>query len=159
MSAFLAATAVGVFVGYLTAFRVLMVWVFDRTGSLFVAMLMHASLTASLLILNPVGISGARLLAYSFALALALWVVVAGVVVTAARRLSQQHSLGSREVSAIMRGAPAPPLAGPPLPLQRLQQVLGADQVVVEDPPRHVEQIANQGIAHGVADGHPRLRA
>ena len=109
VSAFLAATAVGVFVGYLTAFRVLMVWVFDRTGSLFVAMLMHASLTASLLILNPVGISGAHLLAYSFALALALWVVVAAVVVTAARRLSQQHSLGSREVSAIIRGAPAPP--------------------------------------------------
>ena len=76
VSVFLAATAVGVFVGYLTAFRVLMVWVYDRTESLFVAMLMHVSLTASLLILNPLGISGVHLLAYSFALAAAVWVVV-----------------------------------------------------------------------------------
>ena len=34
-------------VGILPAYRVLMVWVYDRTGSLLVAMLMHASLTAS----------------------------------------------------------------------------------------------------------------
>jgi uncharacterized protein len=32
---------------FLVAFRVLMVWVYDRTGSLLVAMLMHTSLTAS----------------------------------------------------------------------------------------------------------------
>ncbi len=38
----------------LPAYRVLMVWVYDRTGSLLVAMLMHASLTAStLFILAP----------------------------------------------------------------------------------------------------------
>jgi membrane protease YdiL (CAAX protease family) len=34
-------------VGQLTAYRVLMVWVYDRTESLLVATLMHASLTAS----------------------------------------------------------------------------------------------------------------
>jgi uncharacterized protein len=77
VSVYLAATALGVFVGYLTAFRVLMVWVYDRTESVFVGMLMHASFTASLLILNPVEIAGARLLAYSFALAGAVWIVVA----------------------------------------------------------------------------------
>ena len=82
VSVFLAATAFGVFVGYLTAFRVLMVWVYDRTESLFVAMLMHVSITASLLILNPLEISGVHLLAYSFALAAAVWVVV-GVVAVA----------------------------------------------------------------------------
>jgi hypothetical protein len=38
----------------LTAYRVLMVWVYDRTGSLLVAWLRHASLTASLaFILRP----------------------------------------------------------------------------------------------------------
>ena len=63
-SVFLTATAIGVFVGYLTAFRVLMVWLYDRTESLFVAMLMHVSLTASLLILNPLGITGANLVIY-----------------------------------------------------------------------------------------------
>jgi hypothetical protein len=42
-------------VGGLTAYRVLMVWVYDRTESLLVAMLMHASLIAStLFILVPV---------------------------------------------------------------------------------------------------------
>ena len=40
-------------VGQLPAYRVLMVWVYDRTGSLLVAMLMHASLTACTLILTP----------------------------------------------------------------------------------------------------------
>lgn len=77
MPVYLAATAAGVFVGYLTAFRVLMVWVYDRTGSLFLAMLMHVSFTASLLILNPLDLSGVHLVAYSFALAAAVWIVVA----------------------------------------------------------------------------------
>ena len=36
-----------------------MVWVYDRTGSLLVAMLMHASLTASMLILGPWRYQGA----------------------------------------------------------------------------------------------------
>jgi membrane protease YdiL (CAAX protease family) len=92
---FLAATAVGVFVGYLTAFRVLMVWVYDRTESLFVAMLMHVSLTASLLMLNPLGISGAHLVAYSFALAAALWSVV-GVVALANPKERSREPLSRR---------------------------------------------------------------
>jgi membrane protease YdiL (CAAX protease family) len=82
---YLTATALGVFVGYLTAFRVLMVWVYDHTHSIFVAMLMHVSITASLLMLNPIGISGAHLVTYSFALAAAMWIVVA--VVTVAGRV------------------------------------------------------------------------
>jgi CAAX protease family protein len=38
---------------WLPAYRVLMVWTYDRTGSLLMAMLMHASLTATQLILMP----------------------------------------------------------------------------------------------------------
>ena len=90
VSVFVAATAFGVFVGYLTAFRVLMVWVYDRTESLFVAVLMHVSITASLLILNPLGISGVHLLAYSFALAAAVWIVVAVVAVVGRGRFRSQ---------------------------------------------------------------------
>ena len=46
--------------GQLTAYRVLMVWVYDRTGSLLVAVLMHASLIAStLFILAPAALAGA----------------------------------------------------------------------------------------------------
>jgi membrane protease YdiL (CAAX protease family) len=50
-------------------------------SSLLVAMLMHLSFTASLLILNPLAISGVALVTYSFALAAAVWIVVAAVVV------------------------------------------------------------------------------
>jgi len=94
-SVYLVGTAVGVFAGYLTAFRVLMVWVYDRTHSIFVAMLMHASITASLLMLNPMGIAGARLQAYSFALAGAVW-AMAAVVTLGIRRRSTHEMLRRR---------------------------------------------------------------
>jgi membrane protease YdiL (CAAX protease family) len=75
---------------FLPAYRVLMVWVYDRTGSLPVAMLMHASLTASTLILGPLAISGVPLLAYELVLAGALWVVVATVAVANRVQLSRR---------------------------------------------------------------------
>ena len=75
---------------FLPAYRVLMVWLYDRTGSLLVAMLMHASLTASMLILGPLAISGGTLLTYELVFAAALWVVVAAVVVADRRHLSRQ---------------------------------------------------------------------
>jgi uncharacterized protein len=90
LSIFLPASLFGVLVGYLPAFRVLMVWVYDRTGSLLVAILMHVSITASLLVLNPLAISGVTLLTYSFALAAAVWVVVAAVAVANGWHLSRQ---------------------------------------------------------------------
>ena len=67
-----------------------MVWVYDRTQSLLVAMLMHLSITASLLVLNPLGIAGAHLMAYSFALAGAVWVVVGAAAVRNRWHLSRQ---------------------------------------------------------------------
>lgn len=94
---FLAATALGVFVGYLTAFRILMVWVYERTQSLVVAMLMHASFTSSLLILNPLGLSGTPLLTYSFTLAALLWIVVA--LIAARARISMTPVHGPRDVA------------------------------------------------------------
>ena len=90
MSVYLAGIALGIFVGYLTAFRVLIVWVYDRTESLFLGMLMHASITASLLVLNPLEIAGAHLQMYSFALAGAVWVVVAAIAVRTGWRLEHQ---------------------------------------------------------------------
>ena len=79
-----------VLVGSLLPFRVLMVWVYERTGSLLVAMLMHVSLTASIRILTPIGNEGVPLFIYDFALAAALWVVVAAVALTNGRQLSRQ---------------------------------------------------------------------
>jgi len=74
----------------LTAYRVLMVWVYDRTGSLLVAVLMHASLTASALILGPLAISGAASLIYALVLAVAMWAVVAAVALASRGELSRR---------------------------------------------------------------------
>jgi membrane protease YdiL (CAAX protease family) len=65
----------------LLPYRVLMVWMHERTNSLLVTMLMHASLTSSLLILGPVGLSGTSQIAYDLGMAAILWVSVAAVFV------------------------------------------------------------------------------
>jgi membrane protease YdiL (CAAX protease family) len=62
---------------WLPAYRVLMVWVYDWTESLLVAMLMHASLTAGMLILQPLAMAGATLLVWLIAFSVAWWAVVA----------------------------------------------------------------------------------
>jgi membrane protease YdiL (CAAX protease family) len=73
-----------------TAYRVLMVWVYDRTnGSLLLAMLMHASFTARLLILGPMA-TGLPLLIWNYAMAAALWIVVLVVTVASGGHLSRQ---------------------------------------------------------------------
>jgi membrane protease YdiL (CAAX protease family) len=79
LSLFLPGILVGLLIGALPAFRLLMVWVYDRTESLLVAMLMHVSITSSLIILRPPAASGASLLTYDLVLAVALWIVVAAV--------------------------------------------------------------------------------
>ena len=64
---------------WLPAYRVLMVWVYDRTGSLLVAMLMHGSLTATQLIFMPPPSSGTTLMISILAWAAVLWIVVATI--------------------------------------------------------------------------------
>jgi len=64
---------------FLPPYRVLMVWVYDHTQSVGVAMLMHASLTASVRILDPIGIAGAPILIYNAGLGAVLWLAVAGL--------------------------------------------------------------------------------
>ena len=74
----------------LTAYRVLMVWVYDRTAeSLLVAMLMHASLTASMIILPPV-LTGVAFLTYNLVFTAALWAVVGLVALANGWHLSRQ---------------------------------------------------------------------
>ena len=74
----------------LPVFRVLMVWVYDRTGSLLIGMLMHVSLTASVRIISPLAISGASLLTFDLVWFAAVWVVVAAVAVAGGGQLSRQ---------------------------------------------------------------------
>jgi uncharacterized protein len=73
------------------ASRVLLVWIYDRTGSLFVTMLMHASFVTFWTILTPLTVVGAPLVTYYLVLAAALWVVVAGVAGASRRKLSPQR--------------------------------------------------------------------
>src|SRR5215204_5622136 len=85
LALFVVLSGLSLLVGGLLAFRVLMVWVYERTGSLLVAMLMHASLSACQFILGPVAgpgaMSGVYLLAYVLASAAVTWVVVAVLAV------------------------------------------------------------------------------
>lgn len=75
---------------WLPPYRVLMVWVYDRTRSLLVAMLMHAPLSASMLILQPAAMAEATQLTWTLVLASVLWIVVAAVAVANRRQLSRQ---------------------------------------------------------------------
>jgi uncharacterized protein len=77
-------------VAQLTAYRVLMVWVYDRTESLLVATLMHASLTASTIFIFTPLATGVSFLTYSWVLAAAFWLVVAAVAVVSRGHLSRR---------------------------------------------------------------------
>jgi membrane protease YdiL (CAAX protease family) len=75
---------------WLPAYRVLMVWVYDRTGSLLVPVLMHASATATTMILALPVLSAAQSLTSLLVWAGALWVVVAAVAAANGGRLARQ---------------------------------------------------------------------
>jgi uncharacterized protein len=77
---------------FLPPFRVLMVWLYDRTESLLMVMIMHAGLSATSLILQP-QTTGAEVVAYDLVFATALWLLVA---VVAAANHGQLKSRDSR---------------------------------------------------------------
>lgn len=66
---------------FLVPYRLIMVWVYDRTESLLLAMWMHASLTASVRIFDPVPISGWSIVLYNLVFGAALWAVVAALAI------------------------------------------------------------------------------
>ena len=68
------------YAGVLPAYRILMVWVHDHTQSLLLAMLMHASLTASAPWILLPAVTGASLVIYYLVLIAATWLVVAWVL-------------------------------------------------------------------------------
>jgi membrane protease YdiL (CAAX protease family) len=68
------------YVAVLPLYRVLMVWVYDRTESLLVAMLMHASLTGTVFnIFMPLDTSEVTLVTWYLVMTAALWLVVVSV--------------------------------------------------------------------------------
>jgi hypothetical protein len=68
---------------------VLLVWLYDRTGSLLLVTLMHASLTASTIFIFTPLATGVPFLTYVWGLAAALWVVVAAVALANGGQLAQ----------------------------------------------------------------------
>ena len=78
-----------ILVGSLVAFRVLMVWVYERTGSLLVAILMHVSLATFTFTLTP-PLGGAPYWIIGFAFAAVVWVIVAVVSLAQRGHLSRQ---------------------------------------------------------------------
>jgi len=66
---------------FLPVYRVLMVWVYEITGSLLLAVLMHMPLAASQLILIPSTISEWQIIAYDLVFALSLWSIVFALLV------------------------------------------------------------------------------
>jgi membrane protease YdiL (CAAX protease family) len=73
----------------LIALRILMVWVYNKTGSLLLAQLMHASFTGSLVALSPTPISPANETLWYVLFAVVLWMVTTIVLTQVGRRLSQ----------------------------------------------------------------------
>ncbi len=72
---------VAVLFTWLPSYRVLMVCVYDRTESMLVAILMHASLVAFWYILTPLALAGMTLAVFYFVFSAGVWVVVAAVAV------------------------------------------------------------------------------
>jgi membrane protease YdiL (CAAX protease family) len=80
LALFITVRTADLLLGQLVPYRVLMVWVYDRTGSLLVAVLMHASLTAATWVFAPAAAGeGMLMFVGSLGVAAALWVVVAAV--------------------------------------------------------------------------------
>lgn len=77
---------------FLPPYRVLMVWVYDRTGSLLVTMLMHASLVPSIFFVLQPPATGWAFVIYHLAVAAVLWGVVVAVAVANGGQLTRSGS-------------------------------------------------------------------
>jgi uncharacterized protein len=76
----------------LTAYRVLMVWVYDGTASVLLPTLMHASYIASTLFILAPPIIGVPFLTFSLVWAAALWLVVAAVLLGEQRAAPRDYN-------------------------------------------------------------------
>ena len=78
---------------WLPPFRILMVWVYDRTESLLVIILMHASLVATTLIVVPMTLAGNQLLTWLLLWGAVLWIVIGVIAAFNGGRLPQNQTL------------------------------------------------------------------
>jgi membrane protease YdiL (CAAX protease family) len=91
----LADAVVGTLVGQLVTYRVLMVWVYQHTQSLLLAMLMHVSLAGFTIIVFPPSAVMANLIS-GYTYTAVLWVVVAVVALAQGGHLTREPALRRR---------------------------------------------------------------
>jgi membrane protease YdiL (CAAX protease family) len=78
--------------GWLLPYRVLMVWVYDRTQSLLVAMLMHSPIVVGAIVLNAEAISGEQMFMSLIATGSAYWVLVGAVALANRGHLTRERA-------------------------------------------------------------------
>jgi membrane protease YdiL (CAAX protease family) len=80
------------FTAAMTAMRVLIAWVYTNTKSVFVAQLLHAFSTGSLVVFSPPRITAAQESVWYAVYAADLWLIAAGVALTCGKRLTLESS-------------------------------------------------------------------
>jgi uncharacterized protein len=85
--------------GQLLVYRVLMVWVYEHTGSLLVLMLMHASYAFSTFVLQPLGMAQVPILIFCFTTTAVMWMAVAAIAAANGGHLVQRGSRSTGGVS------------------------------------------------------------
>jgi uncharacterized protein len=81
----------------LLPYRVLMVWVYDHTRSVLIAMVMHLAISVSAFLLASSAVVGVPDLVFNLVFGATLWVLVAAVVVADHRRLSRDFDQPSAQ--------------------------------------------------------------
>jgi membrane protease YdiL (CAAX protease family) len=77
---------------WLPPFRVFMVWILDRTGSLLIVILTHASLVFTTTVLVPMTITGKSLLTWLLLWGAVLWIIVLAIAMFKGRLFSEKPS-------------------------------------------------------------------
>jgi membrane protease YdiL (CAAX protease family) len=82
---------------WILPYRVLIVWVYDRTQSLLLAMLMHMPIVVGALVLNPEAASGEQMFMYLIANGAGLWLVVGAVALANGWHITQDRGRAARQ--------------------------------------------------------------
>ena len=99
-------SALSFLIGQLPPFRILMVWAYERTGSLFLMMVMHFSLTACAITFAPSAMTGWQVFINSMTVAAVFW-VIAGAVVLADRRIRNFSTVQFESTRSVSGGLSA----------------------------------------------------
>jgi membrane protease YdiL (CAAX protease family) len=85
---------------WLLPYRVLIVWVYDRTQSLLVAMLMHVPIVVGALVLNAEAVSGEQMFLSIIANGAGYWLVVGAVALANGGHITQDRGQAVLEATA-----------------------------------------------------------